>query len=410
MKIVFVNRFYAPDHSATSQMLTDLAVALAADGTDVHVVTSRLRYDDPADRLAPSETLDGVCVHRVRTTSFGRGTLPGRAFDYASFYVAASVRLLALLRRGDVVVAKTDPPLISVPVGWAGRLRGAWRVNWLQDVFPEVAAELGMAVARGILGRAATWLRDRSLREAAANVVIGARMRDRVAAQGVAPRRIAVIPNWADGAAVAPVPRDANPLRADWGLAGKFVVGYSGNMGQAHEFLTIVDAAAALREDRDIVFLFIGGGAQKAVIAAASAERGLANLLLKPYQPRDRLAHSLGAADVHLVTLRPELEGLIVPSKFYGIAAAARPAIFVGDPEGEIGSEVRAAECGRSVRQGDVAGLVAAIREMRDSAEVRERMGRNARRLFDDRYDKPMGVGKWRALLRAVAEGGPLPD
>ena len=258
-----------------------------------------------------------------------------------------------------------------MPVGWAGWLRGARRVNWLQDVFPEVAAELGMGVARGVPGRAATWLRNRSLRKATANVAIGTRMRDRMAAQGVEPRTIVVIPNWADGAAVTPVPRDANPLRAEWGLAGKFVVGYSGNMGRAHEFRTIVDAAAALREDRDIVFLFIGGGAQKEMIAAASAERGLANLLFKPYQPRERLAQSLGAADVHLVTLRPELEGLIVPSKFYGIAAAARPAICIGDPEGEIGSEIRAADCGRCVRQGDVAGLVAAIREMRDERRKR---------------------------------------
>jgi len=410
MKVVFVNRFYAPDHSATSQMLTDLAVALAAEGVDVHVVTSRLRYDDPADRFPASETLDGVRVHRVRTTAFGRGSLAGRAVDYASFYVAAFARLVALLRRGDIVVAKTDPPLISVPVGWAGWLRGARRVNWLQDVFPEVAAELGMGVARGVPGRVATWLRNRSLRAASANVAIGMRMRDRVAAQGVSPRTIAVIPNWADGTAVTPVPRDANPLRAEWGLAGKFVVGYSGNMGRAHEFRTIVDAAAALREDRDTVFLFIGGGAQKAMIAAASAERGLANLLFKPYQPRERLAQSLGAADVHLVTLRPELEGLIVPSKFYGIAAAARPAICIGDPEGEIGTEIRAADCGRCVRQGDAAGLVAAIREMRDSAEARERMGQSARCLFDERYDKPIGAGKWRALLRAVGEGRPLPD
>ena len=130
MRIIFVNRFYAPDHSSTSQMLTDLAVALAAGGMEVHVVTSRLRYDDPADLLPPRENLDGVSVHRVRTSAFGRGTLLGRAIDYASFYVAASVRLLALVRRGDVVVAKTDPPLISVPVGWVARIRGAWNVNW----------------------------------------------------------------------------------------------------------------------------------------------------------------------------------------------------------------------------------------------------------------------------------------
>src|SRR5208282_5983805 len=151
-----------------------------------------------------------------------------------------------------------------------------------------------------------TWLRNGSLHQSQVNVVLGTRMRERVAALGVDARMIAVIPNWADGAAIGPVPQSENPLRVEWGLEGKFVIGYSGNMGRAHEFHTIVDAAAALQGEPDTVFLFIGGGAQKALIAAAAAERGLGNVLFKPYQPRDGLAQSLGVADVHLVTLRPE--------------------------------------------------------------------------------------------------------
>jgi colanic acid biosynthesis glycosyl transferase WcaI len=405
MRVIFVNRFYAPDHSATSQMLTDLAVALAAGGMEVHVVTSRLLYDEPAALLPRRENIDGVSVHRVRTSAFGRGTLVGRAFDYLSFYVTATATLARLLRSGDVVVAKTDPPLISVPVCWIARARGARTVNWLQDIFPEVAGNLGVALARGFWGRVSSWFRNGSLHTASANVVLGQRMRERVAAMGVDPRKIVVIPNWADGAALRPVHPESNPLRTEWGFRGKTVIGYSGNMGQAHEFQTIIDAAAALRNDSNILFLFVGGGAQKAMIAAASTERGLANLMFKPYQPRERLDQSLGAADVHLVTLRPEMEGLIVPSKFYGIAAAARPTIFIGDPDGEIGSVIRAADCGVCVRQGDAAGLVAAIRALHADAEWRERMGRNARRAFDEQYDKPLAVEKWRTLLREIGGG-----
>src|SRR5208283_1238027 len=155
----------------------------------------------------------------------------------------------------------------------------------------------------------------------------------------------------------------------------------------------------------DIMFLFVGGGAQKDFIAATAAERGLANLLFKPYQSREQLAQSLGAADVHLVTLRPELEGLIVPSKFYGIAAAARPTIFIGDPGGEIGTEVRTSNSGLCVRQGDVEGLATAIRSLRDSVELREHMGRNARYIFELRYDMPIAIESWRALLGKVGEG-----
>jgi glycosyltransferase involved in cell wall biosynthesis len=405
LKLVFVNRYYAPDHSATSQMLTDLAVALARDGADVHVVASRQRYDDPRAALPAEERLDGVTVHRVAAPRFGRGNLVGRTFDYLGFHLAASLRLRRLVQRGDVVVAKTDPPLISVPAGWVARRRGAHCVNWLQDLFPEAAAALGVGLASGIAGRLLRSLRDRSLRHAAANVVPGRAMQQRVAARGVDARRIAVIPNWADGAALRPVAPEANPLRLEWGLGRRFVVGYSGNMGRAHEFGTILDAAVALKGERDVVFLFIGGGAQQAAIRRAAAEAGLDNVVVLPYQPRERLGQSLGAADVHLVTLRPELEGFVVPSKFYGIAAAGRPTIHVGDPEGEIGTAVREAACGLCVRPGEVAELVAAIRSLRDDRAMRERLGRNARRVFEERYDVAIAVGKWRTLLREVAEG-----
>jgi len=403
MKIVFVNRFYAPDHSATSQMLTDLASALAAGGADVHVVTSRLRYEDASAALAPEETIDGVRVHRVRTSAFGRGSLLGRAFDYLSFYLTASLRLFGLVGRGDVVVAKTDPPLISVPVGWVSRLRGARTVNWLQYLFPEVAAELGMKLAQGASGRLLRWLRNDSLRRAATNVVLGRVMHERVKALGVDPRQVVTISNWADGTAVRPVEHAANPLRREWGLDGKFVVGYSGNMGRVHEFDTIVGAANALAAQPDIVFLFVGDGAQRATIEAAATESGLTNLLFRPYQPRELLDRSLGAVDVHLVTLRPELEGLVVPSKFYGIAAAGRPVLMVGDPEGEIGAVVRESECGLCVRQGDSSGLVAAIVQLRSDPGLQERLGRNSRRVLEGRFDKGTAMEKWRRLLEGVA-------
>ena len=379
---------------------------MAAGGADVQVITSRLRYDDAAASLAPHEVIDGVEVHRVWTSRFGRGNLAGRALDYLSFYVAAGAKLFGLVRSGDVVVAKTDPPLVSVVAGWVARLRGARLVNWLQDLHPEVAANLGMAPARGPGGSLLRWLRDGSLRHAAANVVLGQWMRECVTALGVDPKRIAVIPNWADGALLRPVERGANPLRAEWGLGDKFVVGYSGNLGRVHEFGTVLGAAEALRSQADIVFLFIGDGAQKAALATAAQERGLSNILFRPYQPREALGRSLGAADVHLVTLRPELEGLVVPSKFYGVAAVGRPTIFIGDPEGEIGSVVREAQCGMCVQQGDGEGLAQAITALRDDSALRERMGANARRVFEERFDRSIGVAAWRRLLDSVGATG----
>ncbi len=403
MKLVFVNRYFFPDTSATSQLLTDLAQHLAGAGFEVHVIASRQRYDDPAASLAPQEKWEGVRVHRVWTTRFGRSSLVGRSFDYLTFYVSVAWRLLVLVRTGDVVIAETDPPLVSVIAAWVVRRKHAKLINWLQDVFPEVAVRLGMV--GGIAGAIARRLRNYSLRVATTNVVLGDLMAREVASQeGVDAARTVVIHNWFDGESIRPGNRRANLLRDEWQLEGKFVVAYSGNLGRAHEFETIVGAAERLREERTLVFLIVGGGQKEAWLRNQVERRGLSSLFqFRAYQPRERLAESLSAADVHLVSLRPELEGLIVPSKFYGIAAVGRPTLFIGHPEGEIPRLLQDAQCGLVVRVGDCEALSTAIQALKDSPQTVERMGSNARRLFEERFGMRTATERWRQVIIQAA-------
>ena len=404
MKLIFVNRYFHPDLSATSQLLSDMAFHLAARGREVHVVTSRQRYEDAAARLPARESSGGVHVHRVWTSRFGRAWLPGRALDYFSFYVFSGFCIARLARRGDLVIAMTDPPLASFPAALAARLRGARLVNWLQDIFPEVAERLGLRVARGAFGMLARALRGYSLRAAALNIVLGERMGKVVASlEPTAAQRISVIHNWADGETLRPIPPGDGPLRVQWGLEGKFVVAYSGNMGRVHDFDTVLGACERLRTDADVGFVFIGDGHQRPRLEQEVRRRGLANVAFQPFQPRERLAASLGAADAHLVSLQPALEGLVVPSKFYGIVAAGRPAIFIGDAEGEIACMLREARCGLVVAAGDVAGLTRAILALRDHPAQCREMGANARIAFEARYDLPHAMNRWETALAQAA-------
>ena len=398
MNVVFVNRFYYPDESATSQLLTDLAVHLAARGQVVHVVAGRQRYDQPGAILPASETIDGVVVHRVWTTRFGRANLLGRALDYATFYPSAAWRMLFLVSPGDVLVAKTDPPLISVVAWLCALLRGAKLVNWVQDVFPEAAQALGVGGVSGV-GPVLRWVRNLSLKGATRNVALGRRMAAHLAEQGATAEAISIIPNWADGAAIRPLLRDQNPLRRDWSMERKFVVGYSGNMGRAHEFSAIIGAAELLKNDPDIVFLFIGGGHGKAYIEIATADRGLNNVHFKPYQDRAALGFSLTLPDVHLVSQLPESEGFVLPSKFYGIAASGRPVAFIGAADGEIARDVVRFDCGVAVRPGDAAGLAEFLRRLKEKPQLAAEMGGRIRDAFERQYDRPLSLAAWEKLL-----------
>jgi glycosyltransferase involved in cell wall biosynthesis len=227
--------------------------------------------------------------------------------------------------------------------------------------------------------------------------------------RGIAPDALVTINHWSDGDAIQPVDPERNTLRKEWGLQDRFVVGYSGNFGRAHDFSTFLDAADRLRDRDDIVFAFVGGGHQKGRIERAVAGRGLSNILLKPLQPRERLAEALGVPDLHLISLLPAMEPFVVPSKLYGILAAGRPAVFVGDSTGEIATVLRAGDCGRSVSLGDGEGLARIIRDLADNPDLRRQLGQNARAVFEADYTEARGIAAWRQVLAQAASDASLP-
>ena len=399
MKIILANRFFYPDESATAQLLSDLAFDLAASGQTVHVVTGRRGYDDPTVRLPKSEIIHGVRVHRAWSPGYGRHRIVGRLLDYLSFYVISSVLIWRMVRAGDIVVVKTDPPLLSILGRPICRSKGAHLVCWLQDVFPEVAVRHGVLGSGSILTRVLIRLRDASLKRARCCVVVSEKMADFVAARGVSKDRIATIPNWADGESIRPVPEETNELRDAWGLRDCFVVGYSGNFGKVHDYQTIRDAIWGLRQRPDIRFVFVGGGAYMETLKTWAAAHAPGNVSFQPYHPRKDLARSLSVPDVHLVSLDPQMEGLVYPSKLYGILAAGRPTLFVGNSAGEISQLLHDNDCGISVQTGHTEDLTAAIEDLAADPTRRMEMGANARRLFERHYDRRVTLAAWRGVL-----------
>ena len=231
-RLIFINRYFHPDQSATSRLLSDLAFALADAEHDILILTSQQRYDDPNARLPASEVRGRVSIQRFAGTRFGRMKLLGRLLDYLTFYLLMAVRLLRVAHPGDTIVSLTDPPMLSIVAGPIASRKGCRIVNWLQDLYPEVAVAVGTPFLKPTLVKFIATFRDRSLRAADCNVVIATAMAERVQTLGVKKDHIQVIPNWVDDRALVPVPAHQNPLRRAWGLEDKFVVSYSGNLGE----------------------------------------------------------------------------------------------------------------------------------------------------------------------------------
>lgn len=400
MRVILCNRYYFPDESASSRLVTSLARALTRDGNEVHVIAGGARHDDPAAQ-APEGDDGEVRVHRLRGAGLRRGGVLGRALDDILFMLAFIWRCARLARRGDVVIVCTDPPLLPLAAMIASP--GAIRVNWLFDLYPEIAVALGVARERSPLIRLVYALRDAALRAAALNVTPMQSMADYLRGRGVPPERLATLHSWSEGSSIVPVPHARNRLRRRWGVEDVCVVGYSGNLGRAHDFDAILDAAARLNGHGEVAFVFVGGGYRKAEVERRASELELRNVRFMQLQPRELLAETLSAIDLHLVSLRPEMERFMIPSKFYGIAAAGRPTIFVGDKQGEIARILARHECGLSVSPDGGACLAKQILSLAHDPERRERMGAAARAAFEAEFDERKGIDAWRRILARLA-------
>jgi colanic acid biosynthesis glycosyl transferase WcaI len=361
-RIIILNQTFYPDVVSTAQHATDLALALVEAGDQVTVVTGARAYDDPAQRFAARESYRGIEIIRVGSTAFGKTARWRRAADIATYMAACALRL-AWVRRCDLVIALTSPPLISWLGSWMVPRKARALLFWAMDLNPDEAIAAGWLRERSFSGRILAALQMRSMRRAAGIVALDRFMKDRMIGKGLPPDKIAVISPWTHD----PVHFDAagrERFRTQHGLNGKFVVMHSGNHSPCHPLDTAMEAAHRLAADPRIVFCFVGGGSEYRNLQSLARERDLANLLFLPYQPLDQLAASLSAADLHLVVMGDAYVGIIHPCKVYNVLRVGAPVLYIGPAESHVGdifNEVKSEQI-RAVRHGDVEGAVTHIR------------------------------------------------
>jgi colanic acid biosynthesis glycosyl transferase WcaI len=369
MHILLLNEYYPPDTSATAKMAAQVAETLAQRHR-VTVVAGRPSYDPDefySWSLLRKEIRNGVSVEHVGSTAFPRHDMRKRVSNYLSYLALAVPRAAAL--RPDVILAMTDPPIAGIAGAFVAQITGRPFVYNIRDLYPE------MAVGGDIVNRSSwtdRWerLHRRALRKAACVIVLGDDMRDRILSKGITPDRVRVV---RDGAlAPAPAPERSDAIVRQIRCGFPFVILHAGNLGFYGAWGTLLKAAAILR-DENVGFVFIGDGANRAALAAEAS--ALANVRFLPFRPASEIPHVMAAGDLHVVTVRRGLEGVVVPSKLYSILAAGRPVLAVAPATTDAARIVSSSGCGLAADPDNPEAVAAAILALRDDPARLAQMG-----------------------------------
>ena len=394
-RILVLNQYYWPGVEATAQLLAQLCEDLARD-YDVTVVTGQLRgHELPLDEMR-----NGVRVVRVRSTTYDRAQLHLRAANYVSYL--GDTALTALRgERPDLVLCMTDPPIIGDVALVVARRFGVPLLVISQDVFPEVAERVKRLEQPILLG-ALRRLVALYLKRADRVVAIGETMKERLEHKGAPAERVAVIPNWVDTRDLTPRPR-RNDWSAAHGLDDAFVVMHSGNIGHAQDLDTLVRAATFLRDLEPLRIVVIGFGARHGeVTRLAQRLEVTGKVAFLDYQPREVLPFSLASGDLHYVGLARGLSGFVVPSRLYGILAAARPVLVSADADSETARLVEEVGCGFVLPPGRPELVAGVIRDLVEGRLSLEGMGERGREWVEREADREVAFGRYRSLVADV--------
>jgi len=401
MKISIHTMYFLPDFGSAPILINELASDLVARGHDVEVVTTIPRQRPPELKglLFSRRRENGFLVKRFWTNAAPH---PVARFVAWNIYTAWTILNALTLRRGDIIFLRTPPLQLGITGFLAAKLRGVRVVLSVQDIHPDLSIESGILRNRAAI-RFAQGLEKWVYGISDHIIVIGEGFLKNLLDKGVPRETLSVIPNWVDTDFLKPLPKD-NPVSWKYGLHDKFVVMYSGtiSISSNRALEHVLEAAATLRDNRDVIFVIVGEGLKKAELQKRARELGTDNVRFLPFQPYGDLPHLLASSDVLLVPLDKEKSQMSVPSKLYNFLAAGRPILGLAPPDSEVAVLIRGTRCGDVVPPDDVAGIKEAVLRLKGDPDARRIMASNARRYVVDNFARKMIMDRYEALLATV--------
>jgi glycosyltransferase involved in cell wall biosynthesis len=399
--LVILCHYFWPEEMATAEMVSGVFFELARNGMKVSAVAGQPAYRNAGSKLPTVMEKDGIQIRRVWSTQFDKNNPLGRVLNTGSFAVSSTVACIAHANAGGFL-AVTNPPLLPWVAAFAGKIRRRPYFILIHDVYPHIVVALGKMKGGSFIEKLWHRLNRWAYRGAEGVIVLGECMAEVIRAE-LPPDmagKVTVIPNWADGNLIKPMPAAENPLIRELGLQDKFVVQYSGNIGLFHEIQTIARTAERLKEHPEIHFLIIGDGGQLPWLKRFVDEKGLRNVTLLPFQPKEKLPETLTACHVGFVALKEEATGLCVPSKLYGVLASGKAVVGIMNEKSEVAQTIIRNGCGVIVPPGDDEKVATAVLDLAKDAYKTDEMGKRSRSTFENEYSLEVTARLYDKVLR----------
>ena len=398
--IALLTQYFHPEVAATAQLHTDLAIGLQDKGWNVKVFTGQPAYQQK-DRQLTYEIHNGVKIRRFYNPGISRRKIIGRLFNAAIVALLMTLHLVTR-KRPDIALVDSTTPFLPLVAYILKILRGWKYVFLVEDVYPEIAINLGYIHDNGFLSITWGFFNKLVYKNAKRVIAIGPRMRElllRKLPEGETEDKVAVIHNWGDGESILPRSNNDNWFRQNLDLTDKTVVLYSGNMGASHDLESVLKSASKLLHVKGIGFVFIGNGAKRARIECMAKELRLTNFFLLPYQERSILPYSITCGDISIITLEPGMEGLSVPSKLYSSLAAGQAVIAIMGEKSEVVDVIQEYQCGIRVPPGDENQLTHIIQDLHNDPVKLQDMKRNARDCFEKYFTMSKAIQSYEKIL-----------
>lgn len=398
-RLSIITQFYPPDYAATGQLIQELATQLRAENIEVNVFTGQPGYAFSQATAPAREKVNGVTIKRSRTSQMWSGRITGKAVNGILFCLRTALHIIRHRRKNDVLLITTAPPFLSA-VGYVANLfLGVSYVCLVYDLYPDVATEFGLISATHPIAKFWDWVNGKVWRRAKSIIVLSDTMKNRITAKHPqVDSKIAIIHNWANADWIKPLAKKQNWFACQHGIDRKFTVLYSGNLGRCHDVETILGTIKLLK-DEPIQFVFIGAGAKHEICRQTVTELGLDNCTFLPYQDRKNLPYSLTACDLALVSIAPGMEGIVAPSKLYGVMAAGRAIAAICEPHSYLRELLTEVGCGACFDNQDSQGLANFIRNLALNPNQSVAMGLAGRQYLESHFTPQIIAQQYSQVL-----------